>query len=548
MRMNETTLVLLLFVLFSFSFHITEGAFGRWQTLQTSIGVSAMHMQLLNTDRVVIFDRTDFGKSNLSLPDGKCRNDPNDTALKIDCTAHSVEYDVVSNTFRPLMVQTDVWCSSGALTPDGTLVQTGGFNDGERRVRIFKPCSTGGCDWLEIEFGLAARRWYATDHILPDGQVIVIGGRRQFNYEFYPKTTSSAKNPYSLPFLVQTNDAKIENNLYPFVFLNVDGNLFIFANNRAILLDYTKNQVLKTYPQIPGGDPRSYPSTGSAVLLPLKNLQAQLIEAEVLVCGGAPKGAYVQAVNGNFVGALKSCARMKITDPNPTWVMEDMPLARVMGDMTLLPNGNVLIINGGAAGTAGWEYGRDPVLSPILYRPDKLIGSRFEVQNPSSIPRMYHSTAILLRDGRVLVGGSNPHIYYNFTGVLFPTDLSLESFSPQYLDAQFSNLRPKIVSPPSQSKVSYLNKLAVRFTVSGATLLPGSVAVTMVAPSFTTHSFSMNQRLLVLSAESMTSLGKSTYEVRVTTPGSGILAPSGYYLWFVVHQEIPSDGIWVQIQ
>lgn len=545
--MNETTFVLLILITVSFSFLITEAAVGRWQTLQASIGVSAMHMQLQNNDHVVIFDRTDFGKSNLSLPNGKCRNDPNDTALKIDCTAHSVEYDVASNTFRPLMVQTDVWCSSGAVTPDGTLLQTGGFNDGERRVRTFTPCNNGGCDWKEIELGLTARRWYATDHILPDGQVIIIGGRRQFNYEFYPKTTSAAMNLYSLPFLVQTNDPKIENNLYPFVFLNVDGNLFIFANNRAILLDYTKNQVVKTYPQIPGGDPRSYPSTGSAVLLPLKNLQAQLIEAEVLVCGGAPKGAFTQAENGNFVGALKSCARIKITDPNPNWVMEDMPVARVMGDMTLLPNGNVLIINGGSAGTAGWEYGREPVFNPVLYRPGDAVGSRFELQSPSTIPRMYHSTAILLRDGRVLVGGSNPHMYYEFTGVLFPTELSLEAFSPQYLDAQFSNLRPRIVLPASQSMVSYGQKLAVRFTVTGV-LAQSSVAVTMVAPSFTTHSFSMNQRLLVLTVESLASLGKSTYVVRVTTPTSGILAPAGYYLLFVVHQEIPSEGIWVQIK
>ncbi|PON93847.1 1,4-alpha-glucan-branching enzyme [Trema orientale] len=524
-----------------------EAAGGSWNLLQPSIGISAMHMQLLNNDRVIIFDRTDFGASNLSLPAGKCRNDPNDTALKIDCTAHSAEYDVVSNTFRPLMVQTDVWCSSGAVTPDGTLVQTGGFNDGERRVRIFQPCSSGGCDWREIEFGLNARRWYATNHILPDGQVIVIGGRRQFNYEFYPKTSSLAKNLYSLPFLVQTNDPKVENNLYPFVFLNVDGNLFVFANNRAILLDYVKNRVVKTYPTIPGGDPRCYPSTGSAVLLPLKNLQAKLIEAEVLICGGAPAGSYTQALSRKFLAALKTCARIKITDPNPTWVLEDMPLARVMGDMTLLPTGNVLIVNGGASGTAGWELGRDPVFSPVLYRPDSGVGSRFETQNPSTIPRMYHSTAVLLRDGRVLVGGSNPHVYYNFSGVLFPTELSLEAFSPSYLDSQFANLRPRIVSPGSQTKLSYAQKLVVRFTVSGA-LAQNLVSLTMVAPSFTTHSFSMNQRLLVLSAEKVTNLGKTTYQVEATAPGSGVLAPSGYYLLFVVHQEIPSEGIWVQIK
>ncbi|KAL5778145.1 hypothetical protein ACOSP7_011071 [Xanthoceras sorbifolium] len=524
---------------------LTHAAGGRWQLLQKSVGISAMHMQLLNNDRVIMFDRTDFGKSNLSLPNGKCRNDPNDAALKIDCTAHSVEYDVLSNTFRPLMVQTDVWCSSGAVMPDGRLIQTGGFNDGERRIRVFQPCSNGNCDWVEVENGLVGRRWYATNHILPDGRQIVIGGRRQFNYEFYPK--NGAPNLYSLPFLVQTNDPGIENNLYPFVFLVGDGNLFIFANNRAILFDYSNNKVVKTYPVMPGGDPRCYPSTGSAVLLPLKNLQAPSVEAEVLVCGGAPKGAFTQAGKGNFVGALNTCGRIKITDPNPQWVMETMPQARVLGDMILLPNGNVLLINGAAAGVAGWGWGRKPVLNPVLYRSDNKFGSRFELQNPTTIPRMYHSTAVLLRDGRVLVGGSNPHIYYNFTGVLFPTELSLEAFSPAYLDPENSSLRPKIVLPASQAKLKYNQKLEVRFTVAG-TVRKDKLSVTMVLPSFTTHSFSMNQRLLVLGSEKVTDLGKSTYAVQVTTPGSGNLAPLGYYLLFVVHQDIPSDGIWVHIQ
>ncbi|KAB1203721.1 Galactose oxidase [Morella rubra] len=523
---------------------LTDAASGRWQLLQKSIGITAMHMQLLKNDRVVIFDRTDFGKSNLSLPNGQCRNDPNEKALKIDCTAHSAEYDVATNSFRALFVQTDVWCSSGSVMPDGSLIQTGGFNDGERRVRIFRPCP--GCDWEEIENGLAVRRWYATNHILPNGRQIVIGGRRQFNYEFYPKSGGAA-NTHSLPFLVQTRDGNIENNLYPFVFLHVDGNLFIFANNRAVLLDYVNNKILKTYPEIPGGDPRCYPSTGSAVLLPMKNLQAQFVEAEVLICGGAPKGSYTQATRGHFLGALNSCARIKITDPSPQWVMETMPRARVMGDMTLLPNGNVLIVNGAAAGTAGWEYGRNPVLNPVIYRPDSELGSRFELQNPTTIPRMYHSTAILLRDGRVLVGGSNPHLGYEFTNVLFPTELSLEEFNPSYLDEQFSHLRPKITSPASQAKLRHGQKLAVRFSVTG-TLAGNLVSVTMVAPSFTTHSFSMNQRLLVLTAEKSTSLGISTYEVQVTAPGSAYLAPSGYYLLFVIHQEIPSEGIWVQIQ
>ena len=46
-----------------------------------------------------------------------------------------------------------------------------------------------------------------------------------------------------------------------------------------------------------------------------------------------------------------------------------------MGDMVLLPMGDVLIVNGAAASTAGWELGRDLVTRPVLYRPDAPLGS-----------------------------------------------------------------------------------------------------------------------------------------------------------------------------
>ncbi|TYJ49211.1 hypothetical protein E1A91_A01G118100v1 [Gossypium mustelinum] len=541
-----STLCTFLFSLLLFASHpliLPTAADGRWQLLQKSIGISSMHMQLLKNDRVVMYDRTDFGPSTLPLASGKCHNDPTNTAVQVDCTAHSVEYDVLSNKFRALTVQSNVWCSSGGVMPDGKLVQTGGFSDGELRVRVFSPCES--CDWHETPNGLAAKRWYATNHVLPDGRQIVVGGREQFNYEFVPKNI--AADTFKLHFLSETNERGVENNLYPFVFLNVDGNLFIFANNRAILLDYVNNKAVKTYPKIPGGEPRSYPSTGSAVLLPLKNLTAATIQAEVLVCGGAPKGSFVQALQGKFVKALNTCARTSITDPKPKWVLETMPLARVMGDMVLLPNGKVLVINGARSGSAGWDLGRDPVLNPVLYMPDNEIESRFKILNPTKIPRMYHSTAVLLRDGRVLVGGSNPHAYYNFTGVLYPTELSLEAFYPGYLDAKFNNLRPTIVAPKSMSGIRYNKKLKIKVVITGEVTL-NLLSVTMVSPAFNTHSFSMNQRLLVLGNDKVMASGKSTYEIEVMTPGSGNLAPAGFYLLFVVHQDIPSQGIWVHLK
>ncbi|RAL53125.1 hypothetical protein DM860_006797 [Cuscuta australis] len=520
---------------------------GKWDLLLPNVGIAAMHMQLLHNDKVVILDRTDFGLSNISLPAGKCRRDVNDLVVKVDCTAHSVEYDVADNSVRPLMVQTDVWCSSAAVMPDGTLVQTGGWNDGDHVVRVFTPCNDKKCDWVEYPGALLRWRWYATNHILPDGRQIIIGGREQFNYEFHPKIPGGDLL-YDLPFLADTNDPGVENNLYPFVFLNVDGHLFIFANNRAILFDYVKRVVVRLYPEMPDGQPRCYPSTGSAVLLPLKNLGGPVLEAEVLVCGGAPKGAFPASERGNFMGALNNCGRMTITDPDPKWAMENMPFPRLMGNMITLPNGQILIINGAARGSAGYNDARNPVLRPVIYHPENPIGARFEVENPSGIPRMYHSSAILLRDGRVLVGGSNPHPNYVFEDVLFPTELRLEAYSPPYLDPTSEELRPHITFPGLYSKIGYGQEITVKFTV-GPGFDGNSVTVTMVAPSFSTHSFSQHQRLLVLGGGDVKpGPGINTYQISVATPGSGNLAPAGYYMLFVVHQGIPSEGIWVNIQ
>lgn len=162
-----------------------------WQIIVPNSGVVAMHATLTYTNKVIIFDRTDFGASQIKLPNGYCRRNPRDLALKVDCTAHSVELDLATNTVRALNIFSDTWCSSGSFRADGSLLQTGGWNDGGNVVRTIGAGSTD--DWKEFPGSLAANRWYASNHILPDNRVIVVGGRRAFSYEFYPKAKGEEK-------------------------------------------------------------------------------------------------------------------------------------------------------------------------------------------------------------------------------------------------------------------------------------------------------------------------------------------------------------------
>lgn len=271
------------------------------------------------------------------------------------------------------------------------------------------------------------------------------------------------------------------------------------------------------------------------------------VKVEVLICGGAPEGSYIKAKSGDsFMRALDTCGRININDPNPTWILETMPMDRVMGDMVYLPNADLLIINGAGAGTADLELGRDPVLNPVIYHPDGSPGSRFEIQNPTQIPRMYHSCAVLLRDGRVLVSGSNPHDQNNFTTNLYPTELRLEAFSPSYLDPINSEIRPVIISPNSHTIIHYGESYEIQFRID--TLINNDgIKITMIRPPFNTHFLSMSQRLLVLTNTKPKNVGLDNFQVEAIAPGFSNIAPPGFYMLFVVHKNIPSEGIWVQL-
>ena len=375
---------------------------------------------------------------------------------------------------------------------------------------------------------------------LADDRIIVVGGRRSFSYEFVPRRPG--EGAFQLPFLVKTNTVDEENNLYPFTHLSSDGNLFVFANKDSILLDYKNNKVLRTFPTMPGGGARNYPSSGSSIMLPLDSAN-NFQRVEILICGGAPDGAFKKAkFNQTFVEALDSCGRLEITSSNPTWTMEEMPGPRVMNDMLVLPTGEILIINGAKQGTAGWQTAREPALSPFLYRPAEAIGNRFRVLAATAIPRMYHSTANVLSDGRVLVGGSNPNFGYRFSGVPFPTELRLEAYIPYYLHSNYDSKRATITSI-SMREIKYGSKFIVRFS------LPRRPSTNLhfhaYAPPFTTHAWSMNQRMLALAATVVVKWSGG-YLVGLTAPPSSVVAPSGYYLLTVVNGGIPSKAEWIR--
>lgn len=94
-------------------------AAGRWELLLENAGIASMHTAVTHTNTVLLLDRRNVGRSNISLARTQ-------QSIEGDSSAHSVIFSLDSNSVRPLTIFTDTWCSSGQFLADGTLVQTGG--------------------------------------------------------------------------------------------------------------------------------------------------------------------------------------------------------------------------------------------------------------------------------------------------------------------------------------------------------------------------------------------------------------------------------------
>ena len=134
--------------------------------------------------------------------------------------------------------------------------------------------------------------------------------------------------------------------------------------------------------------------------------------------------------------------------------------------------------------------------------------------------RGYHSTAILLPDGRVLsaggnVGGPNAQIY-----------------SPPYL---FAGARPSIASAPTTAGYG-------QTTFIGTPDAANISQVTLLRAASTTHTNDMSGRFLRLN------FVKTSTGLNVTMPANANLAPPGYYLLFILNATgVPSVGNMVQL-
>ncbi|CCC06458.1 hypothetical protein SMACR_04850 [Sordaria macrospora] len=425
--------------------------------------------------------------------------------------------------FRELHLKTDVFCAGGVTLPDkvGRQLTVGGWSgDSTYGTRLYWP----GHDWEENvnELSLQAGRWYPSAMVMANGSIFVIGGETGSNAAAVPSIEVlpyTGTKPLFMDWLERTDP----NNLYPFVAVLPSGGIFVQYWNEARILDERTFATIKELPMVPGAvnDPqsgRTYPLEGAAVLLPQRYPYSENLG--ILICGGSNNGPGY---------ALDNCVSTRPDDANPKWVIERMPSFRVMPCMAPLPDGTYLIANGAHHGFAGFGLANNPNKNALLYDPTKPVGSRITVMANTTIARMYHSEAITLLDGRVLISGSDPQDNVN------PEEYRVEVFVPPYL----LNGKPR-PSFTLQNRDWDWDQKNIPFNL-GSAAKNGAITVTLLGSVSSTHGNSMGARTLMPNVQCQ---GTSC---TVDAPPNAHIAPPGWYQFFVLDGGVPAVGVYVRI-
>jgi hypothetical protein len=298
--------------------------------------------------------------------------------------------------------------------------------------------------------------------------------------------------------------------MYGHLFLLADGRVFYSGgqygeNNgvRPAVWDLGTNATVDV-PGLP--DPGSRNQSASVLLPPAQ-------DQRVMVVGGGPYDMHNQA------GATAATAVVDLTADAPAYVRgADLHMGRMHLCATLLPDRTVLV-NGGAMME---ETAAQAALGAEIYHPDS---GEWRMAADSRVPRLYHSVALLLPDGKVVTAGSNPQRKNE--------EMRVEVFWPPYL---FVGARPSVT--PARQEVGYGTTLDV--TVPDAAAIASAA---LVRPGATTHSSDLEQRLADLP---ITVTAPDALDLAM--PASPNLAPPGWYLLTVLSTTgVPSPAAWVRL-
>jgi Domain of unknown function (DUF1929)/Bacterial Ig domain len=400
-------------------------------------------------------------------------------------------YDPKTGTQTAVNVDTgyNIFCAGFAHLFDGSLFIAGGNKDqqlnGIVQTHLFNPATN---TW-SLGPNMAAGRWYPSVTPLTNGEMLITEGG--------PDIPEVRKTDGTLRAL---SSASLNLPLYPWMDVAPDGRVFYSGPDQTLRkLDPAGTGSWQTF----GQRDAIYRDYGSHAVFDI---------GKTLVAGGGPSSNDARVIDTN--GATPQVS--------PT---APMAFGRRQHNLTLLADGSVLATGGNSTG-AGLVDMNGGVYNAERWDPAT---GQWTTLAAQSVTRQYHSTALLLPDGRVLSSGGGICGTCDQVGYLAK---NAEIFTPPYLFKKDGSgqlaPRPEITGAPS----------TVNYGTSFQITTPNAASIQKVALirlGAQTHSVEMEQRYLPLSFTA----GSGTLTASV--PANVNTAVPGVYMLFIVDSAgVPS--------
>jgi hypothetical protein len=383
----------------------------------------------------------------------------------------------------PVSTPYEVFCSGHTLLPDGRLFVAGGHISTDHGLPSGAMFDPGSGSWTVVT-PMARGRWYPTTTALPSGDILVVAGADEAG------ASVTVPEVWNGSGWRRLTTASLDLPYYPAMFVAPNGKVFLAGDHSTTrYLDFSGTGGWTTVAERTVADR----SAGSAVMY---------APGKVLFAGG-----------GEI--PTSSAEVIDLSEGAPAWRgVAGMVHPRRHMLATILADGSVLVTHG----TSGLSNDQArAVRYPERWDP---LSERWTTMAREPAVRVYHSTALLLPDGRVLSSGSGEGEGVNYANSQF----SAQVFTPPYLFDANNTLAPRPTIASAPSSLAYGQSFTVESPEAGSVSRG-----TLIRLSSVTHSFNQSQLIYPLS---LTVTGPST--LTGTAPASGNLAPPGHYMLFLI--------------
>ena len=415
-------------------------------------------------------------------------------------------FDPATNSSTEALIENtghDMFCPSTNLLPDGRIMVNGGSSSA--KASVYDPMTNG---WSSID-ELNIARGYHAGLTHASGATFVIGGSWSGGIggkhsEVWTEKTGWYELPGVLTNVITdgivSNQPERKDDYFPWLWNAPNGKIFHAGPSSTMhWIDPTGVGSWTTAGQRSNSP---YATVGMSVMYD---------EGKILTLSGAEDFEAGTA-------ASDKCYTIDINTDNAVAAQTDnLTYSRAYGNAVVLPDGQVMAI-GGQGNTAIFtdQLSR---LTPELWNPSTGLWTNMA---DMTVPRNYHSIAVLLLDGRVLVAGGG------LCNSCSTNHADAQIFSPPYLFNNNGGLRVRPIITSAPTETDWNTNVVVN----------SNMAITefvLVRQTSVTHSTSNGQRRIPVTSSS---IGTNQYSIAI--PDRNILPPGNYMLFAFRSNGTPS--------